>query len=80
MGARGKDQALPLPQKLVVLADHDGAMRLSSGNTLRTQGRAPAMITPFKTKAHFLPFSFRKAATLRTVAARPDSGPCAWQY
>jgi hypothetical protein len=48
-----------LLQKLVILTNHDGAMRLSGGHTGGAQWTAATMVAPFKAKGDLLSLSLR---------------------
>jgi len=66
--------ATSLLQKVVMLTDYNGAMRLSGGHTLRAQRAAPTMVTPLEAKAHFLPFGFLEPTALGTfISSRTAS-------
>ena len=67
--------APPLLQKLVILTDHDGAMRLSGGHTLCAQQTVATMVTPFQAKTNFLTLRFFYPAALGAQKAARTASP-----
>ena len=63
-----------LLQKVVMMPNYNGAVRLSGGHTLRAQWTAATMIAPLETKTHFLTFYFFEPTALGTFISVRTAG------